>query len=112
MHNLEPLVKGKPRCTMHVNPADADRIGLVDGARARVRTRAGEVVVPVEVTEDIRTGVISIPHGWGHDVDGVRLGVAREHAGVNSNVVADELVLEPLSGNAILNGIPVDVSPA
>jgi anaerobic selenocysteine-containing dehydrogenase len=112
MHNLEPLVKGKPRCTMHVNPADAERIGLADGAQARVRSRAGEVVVPVEVTDAIRTGVISIPHGWGHDVDGVRMDVAREHAGVNSNVVADELVLEPLSGNAILNGIPVDVSPA
>jgi anaerobic selenocysteine-containing dehydrogenase len=112
MHNLEPLVKGKDRCTMHINPDDAARLGLADGARARVRSRAGEVVVPVEVTDAIRTGVISIPHGWGHDVDGVRLGVAREHAGVNSNVVADELVLEPLSGNAILNGIPVEVAPA
>ncbi len=97
---------------MHINPEDADRLGLDDGARARVRSRAGEVVVPVEVTDAIRTGVISIPHGWGHDVEGVRLGVAREHAGVNSNVVADELVLEPLSGNAILNGIPVEVAPA
>jgi anaerobic selenocysteine-containing dehydrogenase len=76
-----------------------------------VRTRAGEILVPVEVTDAIRTGVISIPHGWGHDVDGVRLGVAREHAGVNSNLVADELALDPLSGNAILNGIPVDVAP-
>ena len=96
---------------MHVNPEDAVRLGLTDGARARVRTRAGEVVVPVEVTDDIRTGVISIPHGWGHDVDGVRMDVARDHAGVNSNLVADELVLEPLSGNAILNGIPVEVGP-
>ena len=111
MHNLEPLVKGKDRCTMHVNPEDAARLGLADGARARVRTRAGEVVVPVEVTEAIRTGVISIPHGWGHDVDGVRMEVAREHAGVNSNLVADELALDPLSGNAILNGIPVEVAP-
>ena len=97
---------------MHVNPEDAQRLGLEDGARARVTTRAGEVVVPVEVTDSIRTGVVSIPHGWGHDVDGVRLDVAREHAGVNSNLVADELVLEPLSGNAILNGIPVEVAPA
>jgi anaerobic selenocysteine-containing dehydrogenase len=112
MHNLEPLVKGKDRCTMHVHPEDAARLGLADGARARVTTRAGEVVVPVEVTDAIRTGVISIPHGWGHDVEGVRMGVAREHAGVNSNLVADELALDPLSGNAILNGIPVEVGPA
>jgi anaerobic selenocysteine-containing dehydrogenase len=112
MHNLEPLVKGKDRCTMHVHPVDAHRLGLADGAHARVTSRAGEVVVPVEVTDAIRTGVISIPHGWGHDVEGVRLGVAREHAGVNSNLVADELVLEPISGNAILNGIPVEVAPA
>jgi anaerobic selenocysteine-containing dehydrogenase len=112
MHNLEPLVKGKDRCTMHVNPLDAERLGLAEGAAARVTSRAGEVVVPVEITDSIRTGVISIPHGWGHDVAGTRQRVAREHAGVNSNIVADELVLEPISGNAILNGIPVEVAPA
>ncbi len=57
-------------------------------------------------------GVVSIPHGWGHDAPGVRLRVAREHAGVNSNLLADETLVEPLSGNAVLNGIPVDVGPA
>jgi hypothetical protein len=56
--------------------------------------------------------VISIPHGWGHGADGVRLGVASAHAGVNSNVLADESMVEPLSGNAVLNGIPVEVSAA
>jgi hypothetical protein len=55
-------------------------------------------------------GVVSIPHGWGHDADGVRMGVASAHAGVNSNVLADESTVEPLSGNAVLNGIPVEVS--
>jgi anaerobic selenocysteine-containing dehydrogenase len=111
MHNLEPLVKGKDRCTMHVHPDDAARLGLVDGADATVTSAAGSVRAPVEVTEDIMPGVVSIPHGWGHDAPGARLSVAREHAGVNSNVLADESQVEPLSGNAILNGIPVAVAP-
>jgi anaerobic selenocysteine-containing dehydrogenase len=112
MHNVEVLVKGRPRCTLHVNPGDADRLGLADGGDARVRSRTGEVVVPVEVTDAIRPGVVSIPHGWGHDLDGVELSVARRHAGVNTNVLADDELVDPVSGNAVLNGIPVEVAPA
>jgi anaerobic selenocysteine-containing dehydrogenase len=111
MHNLPMLVSGKQRCTAHVHPDDAARLGLVDGEAAVVRSRAGAVVVPVEVTEDVMRGVVSIPHGWGHDQPGVDLAVATEHAGTNSNVLTDELVLEPLSGTAILNGIPVELEP-
>jgi anaerobic selenocysteine-containing dehydrogenase len=111
MHNLPKLVRGKPRCTAQVNPDDARRLGLADGEEAVVRSRAGAIVVPVEVTEDVMPGVVSIPHGWGHDVPGVALGVAGEHAGANSNVLADELLVEPLSGTAVLNGIPVAVEP-
>ncbi len=77
-----------------------------------MRSATGSVAAPVEVTEDIMPGVVSIPHGWGHDADGVRMSVASAHAGVNSNVLADESQVEPLSGNAVLNGIPVSVSPA
>ena len=110
MHNLLPLVKGKDRCTAWIHPDDAERHGLVDGALASVRSRAGEVEIPVEVTPDVMPGVISIPHGWGHDVDGVRLRVAVAHPGVNSNVLADETLIDPLSGNAVLNGIPVEVA--
>jgi anaerobic selenocysteine-containing dehydrogenase len=112
MHNLPMLVRGKQRCTAHVHPDDAERLGLVDGEAAVVRSRAGSVVVPIEVTDDVMPGVVSIPHGWGHDLPGVGLGVAGEHAGTNSNVLADELVLEPLSGTAVLNGIPVELAPA
>jgi anaerobic selenocysteine-containing dehydrogenase len=112
MHNLPMLVRGKPRCTAHVHPQDAERLGLADGDAALVRSRAGAVVVPVEVTEDVMPGVVSIPHGWGHDLPGVGLGVAGEHAGTNSNVLADELLVEPLSGTAVLNGIPVELAPA
>jgi anaerobic selenocysteine-containing dehydrogenase len=111
MHNLEPLVRGQNRCTAQVNPADATRLGLVDGARAVVRSRAGKVEIPVEVTDAIRPGVVSIPHGWGHDVDGTRASVARAHAGVNTNLLADDTLLDALSGTAVLNGIPVEVEP-
>jgi anaerobic selenocysteine-containing dehydrogenase len=112
MHNLPALVKGKDRCTMLVHPDDAARLGLVDGGSAVVRSAAGEIEAPVEVTDEVMPGVVSIPHGWGHSAPGVRLGVASEHAGVNSNLLADEDLVEPLSGNAILNGIPVEVVPA
>jgi anaerobic selenocysteine-containing dehydrogenase len=112
MHNIETLVRGKPRCTLWVHPDDAARLGLADGAAARVRSRAGRVEVPVEVTDAIMPGVVSVPHGWGHDAPGIALRVAAAHAGVNSNLLADELAMDPLSGNAVLNGIPVTVEPA
>jgi anaerobic selenocysteine-containing dehydrogenase len=112
MHNLEPLVRGKERCTAHVHPDDAARLGLVDGARARVSSRAGSVEVPVEVTDAVMPGVVSIPHGWGHSVDGIRMEIAAAHAGTNSNLLADETLIDPLSGNAVLNGVPVELSPA
>ena len=112
MHNLHVLVKGDPRCTMHVHPVDAARLGLANGGVARVRSRTGAVDVPVEVTDAIMPGVVSIPHGWGHAEDGVRLRIAADHAGVNSNLLADEARLEPLSGTAVLCGIPVVVEPA
>jgi anaerobic selenocysteine-containing dehydrogenase len=110
MHNLPLLVRGPARCTLHVHPDDAARLALVDGGRASIRSRVGELEVPVEVTDDIRPGVVSLPHGWGHDQDGADMGVARANAGVNSNVLTDEDVVEPLTGTAVLNGIPVVVT--
>ena len=109
MHNLEVLVKGPERCTLRIHPDDAARLGV--SGRARVRSRVGEVELPVEITEDIRPGVVSIPHGWGHDPAGAGLRVAARHAGVSSNLLSDELELDPLSGNAVLCGIPVEVEP-
>jgi anaerobic selenocysteine-containing dehydrogenase len=111
MHNLPALVKGKDTCTAWVHPDDAERLGLADGSTARVSSSSGELVVPVEVTDEIMPGVVSIPHGWGHDAPGVRLGVAAEHAGVNSNLLAPVDVDVP-SQNAVLNGIPVEVVAA
>jgi anaerobic selenocysteine-containing dehydrogenase len=112
MHNAPVLVKGKVRCTMLIHPSDATRFGLADGALARVSSRAGTVAVPVEITDAIMPGVVSIPHGWGHDLPGIRLAVASEHAGVNCNRLVDETMLDPLSGNAVLNGVPVSIEAA
>ncbi|MBA2327683.1 MAG: molybdopterin-dependent oxidoreductase [Actinobacteria bacterium] len=112
MHNVEILVKGKERCTLHLHPDDAARIGVVDGGQARVSSRTGEVEVVVEVTDAIMPGVVSIPHGWGHDANGAEMSVAARRPGVNSNVLADGELFDPLSGNAVLNGIPVRVAAA
>jgi anaerobic selenocysteine-containing dehydrogenase len=113
MHNVPVLMKGRSmRCTMHLHPDDAATLGLADGDPAVVTSRVGAVTVPVEVTDAIRPGVVSIPHGWGHDAPGVQLRVARERAGVNSNVLTDELLMDPVSGTSVLNGIPVSVAPA
>jgi anaerobic selenocysteine-containing dehydrogenase len=112
MHNLPHLVRGPDRCTLQVNPADAQRLGLAEGATALVSSRAGRLEAPVEVTDAVMAGVVSIPHGWGHDSSGARLAVAARHQGVNSNLLADESLLDPVSGNAVLNGIPVDVAAA
>ncbi|MFE6609915.1 molybdopterin-dependent oxidoreductase [Amycolatopsis sp. NPDC057786] len=111
MHNLAPLVRGGNRCTVQVHPDDASRLGLTDGGLAAVTSRAGKLEAPVEVTADVRPGVVSMPHGWGHDLDGTRARVAAAHPGVNSNLVADETLLDVPSGNAVLNGIPVEVAP-
>lgn len=112
MHNIKVLVKGKPRCTLQVHPEDASTLGLTDGGAASVKSRVGVVVAPVEVTDSIRKGVVSLPHGWGHGMPGTKLGVAAEHAGVNSNVLSDHEALDPLSGTSVLNGIPVEVASA
>jgi anaerobic selenocysteine-containing dehydrogenase len=109
MHNVPALMKGRPRCTVVVNRADADRLGLVAGGQARVTSRVGAVELPVEVSDEIAPGVVSIPHGWGHDDPATRLSVAREQAGVNVNRLTDELRLDPLSGTAVLNGVPVQL---
>jgi anaerobic selenocysteine-containing dehydrogenase len=111
MHNVPNLVRGKDRCTAHVHPEDADRLGLVDGGRVAVTSQQGSIEVPVEVTDAIMPGVVSIPHGWGHDDPGAQCEVAAAHPGANSNILADELAVDVPSGNAVLNGIPVELAP-
>jgi anaerobic selenocysteine-containing dehydrogenase len=112
MHNCERLVKGKDRCTLLIHPSDASRLGLRDGRKARIRSRVGEVTAPVEISDQIMPGVVSLPHGWGHDRPGVRLRVARRHPGTSVNDLTDHQRVDTLSGNAALSGVPVTVRPA
>jgi anaerobic selenocysteine-containing dehydrogenase len=109
MHNSHRLVKGRHACTLLMHPRDAGARGLETGARVRLRSRVGEVRVPVEVTDDIAPGVVSLPHGYGHDREGVVLSVARAHGGPSINDVTDESRVDPLSGTAAFNGTPVTV---
>lgn len=111
MHNIRVLMKGSMSCSLLVHPQDAVELGLTDGASARVTSRVGSVTVPVEVTDEIRPGVVSLPHGWGHGEQGTSMRVAAEKPGVNSNVLSDDRALDPLSGTSVLNGIPVTISP-
>jgi anaerobic selenocysteine-containing dehydrogenase len=111
MHNIDVLVKGRERCTLQINPDDAVRLGVVAGGRVKVSSPSGSVVAPVEITDDIMPGVVSLPHGWGHDYEDASMSIAALRPGVNSNRLATG-EMDPLSGNAVLNGIPVEVVPA
>jgi anaerobic selenocysteine-containing dehydrogenase len=112
MHNLPALVKGPARCTLLVHPGDAARLGLAAGGEARVTSRVGSVVARVELSDELMPGVVSLPHGWGHDGPGTRQGVASQHAGVNVNLLSDDEFVDVLSGNAAFNGLAVSVEPS
>ncbi|MFC7675067.1 molybdopterin-dependent oxidoreductase [Mycolicibacterium sp. GCM10028919] len=109
MHNLPALAGGTNRCTLQIHPLDAEDLGITD--RARIKGPGGELEAPVELTDAMRRGVVSLPHGWGHD-PGVGQRVAATQPGVNVNQLNDGLTLDPLSGTAVLNGIPVQLAPA
>jgi anaerobic selenocysteine-containing dehydrogenase len=111
MHNLPVLAKGRFRCTALVSSVDAGRLGLRDGGRARIARGAQSIDVEVEVSDDMMPGVVSLPHGWGHDQPGTRLGLAAERPGANLNALLDETLRDPLSGNAVLAGVPVTMQP-
>lgn len=109
MHNIKVLTKGSLSCTAQIHPDDAARLGVVTGSPLRIASRVGEVQVPAEVTDTVRVGVVSLPHGWGHGVAGTKMSVAAEKAGVNSNILSDDQAIDPLSGNSVLSAIPVTV---
>jgi len=113
LHNLEVLAKGKNRCTLEIHPDDAKRIGLADRGTARVSSRVGMIEVEVEVSDRMMPGVVCLPHGYGHTKAGTRLHVASsKQPGSNYNQLADELLLDEISGTSVINGLPVDVNPA
>ncbi|CAO0825780.1 Molybdopterin-dependent oxidoreductase OS=Streptomyces microflavus OX=1919 GN=HUT09_05960 PE=3 SV=1 [Streptomyces microflavus] len=112
MHNVGSLSGGSNVCTLQIHPDDAARLGLVDGATVRIESAGGGVEAPAEITDTVRSGVVSLPHGWGHSRPGTRMSVAAAHPGVNVNQLLDGTLLDPLSGTAVLNAIPVTVTPS
>ncbi|MFO0650952.1 MAG: molybdopterin-dependent oxidoreductase [Polyangiales bacterium] len=111
-HNIVRLTKGPVRCTLKINPRDAEARGLRAGDRATLSARVGEVVAPVEVTDEVMPGVVSLPHGWGHDREKTRLRVASATPGVSVNDVTDERVIDALCGTSSLTGVTVRVTRA
>ena len=112
MHNYHRLVKGKPRHQLLMHPDDLAVRGLADGQRVCVRSRVGSLEVEVASSSDMMPGVVSLPHGWGHGRQGVQLAIARAQPGASANDLTDERLLDALSGNAALNGVPVEVLSA
>ena len=111
-HNLPSLVSGAPRCVLYIHPSDAATRGIGPGDRVRVTSRVGTVEVPVRLTDTMMPGVVALPHGYGHHGEGLQLSVAAAHAGASINDVTDPAEIDPLSGNAVLNGTPVSVEPS
>ena len=109
MHNLPILAKGPERCTLLINPLDAARLGLADGSLARLTAGGTALQAPVHITPDLMPGVVSLPHGWGHDLPGTQLGLAAQRPGVNMNALLNDALRDPLSGNAVLSGVAVEV---
>jgi len=109
MHNYDRLVRGPDRCTIIMSSRDALDRGLAAGQSASVRGKTGAITVPVEISDEMMPGVVSIPHGWGHGRDDVELGVASQHAGESINDLTDDAAIDPLCGTAAFNGIPVCV---
>tara|TARA_R110002074_G_scaffold118690_8_gene251502 strand:- start:6931 stop:9108 length:2178 start_codon:yes stop_codon:yes gene_type:complete len=109
MHNSQRLVKGKNRCTVLIHPYDASALKIDNAQTVKIESRVGQVELPAEITEKIMQGVVSIPHGFGHNKQGTAWKIAEAHAGVSVNDLSDEMQIDELSGNAVLNGIPVSI---
>ncbi|MDA8826652.1 molybdopterin-dependent oxidoreductase [Luminiphilus sp.] len=110
MHNFTRLVKGPQRCTLQVSSVDAQREGWLAGSQVSVSSQAGEIVVELEITDTMMPGVVSLPHGYGHDRQGTRSEVANAHAGVSCNTITESTYIDELTGNAALNGVGVSIA--
>lgn len=109
MHNLNVLVKGKNRCTLYLHPLDAEKKNIRTGDMIKINSSVGSLVVKAELNEDITPGVVSLPHGWEHHYPDTLLEIAQAKSGVDSNVLTDEKIVDAVSENAVLNGIPITI---
>ena len=112
MHNSHRLVKGPKRYQALANPVDLENLSIPDGAIIEVETRVGKECIEVQASDEVMPGVLSIPHGWGHNRSGTQLNIAEQHAGVSVNDLVDDQFYDPVTGNAALNGVPCRISIA
>ena len=112
MHNYRRLMGGKDRCTLLMHPADASNLGLEDAERVAVVSRTGRIEAKLELSDEMMRGVVSLPHGWGHNRAGTRITTAEQHPGASLNDVTDDRQIDPLCGNAVLSGFPVRIERA
>ncbi len=112
LHNVPALMRGRDRCTLLVHPRDAARAGIASGEQAQVSTSEGSVTVTVEVTDEVRPGVVCLPHGWGHGLEGTRLTTANAHAGINNNLLNPTNLIDAPSNTHVLNGVPCQIRRA
>ena len=110
MHNSQRLVKGPQKCTLLIHPSDASTRSIADRQEVEVTSRVGKVKIQAEVSYEIMPGVVSIPHGWGHNRKGTQWKVAEAHAGVSVNDLTDDQFIDEVSGNAALSGVKVEVA--
>lgn len=109
MHNNNRMLKGSNRCTAQLNPRDAKSQDIEDGDIIAIESRVGKITIEAEITDKIMPGVISVPHGWGHNKTGTRWSIAENTPGANVNSLTDDMIVDELSGNAVLNGVPVTI---
>ena len=107
MHNLPVLAKGPFRCTALVHPIDAERLNLTDGALAHIANGPRSIQAQVQISAEMMPGVVSLPHGWGHNLPGAQMHLAAERPGANLNALLDDQLRDPLSGNAVLGGVAI-----
>jgi anaerobic selenocysteine-containing dehydrogenase len=112
MHNYHRLVKGKNRCTLMMHPNDAKALGFDDGMDVSIQSRVGAIHAPLEITDQVMPGVVSLPHGYGHDRKGIQMDIAIANKGVSCNDITDHEYIDELSGNAAVNGVLVTVAAA
>ena len=110
MHHSKRLVRGKTACTLLINPDDARSRGLEEAEEAKITSAAGSIQAPIEITDDMMPGVVCLPHAWGHNREGTRQRVANAHPGVSLNDITNEKVMDELTGNAVVHGVPVKVT--
>ena len=109
MHNSKRLVKGNERCTLLINSNDAKTLKIKKGQNVTVSSNVGQVILPIEITDTMMQGVVSIPHGWGHHRKGTNISIAQENAGVSLNDLTNPMQLDELTGNADFSGTRVNI---